>query len=65
MEDVPEVRVASLYVTQNKLRSILSLREYIEFVKQGGVFNSESKIVVVAFEDGNYYVFDGHHRYLH
>lgn len=62
-QEAPPVRVASLYVTQSKLRSIHTLRDYIDFVRQGGIFNStELKIVVVSFEDGNYYVFDGHHR---
>jgi hypothetical protein len=63
MIDPSSVPVRSLYVSQNGLRSIHQLREYIDFVKDGGKFSKNPKIVIVSFEDGNLYVIDGHHRF--
>jgi hypothetical protein len=60
--DSSSISVETLFVSQNGLRSIQQLREYIEYVKSGGKFSRDPKIVLVSFEDGNLYVIDGHHR---
>jgi len=62
------LRIESCFVSQHGLRNISQLKDMIEFVKNGGRFNEESLnppgplIHIARFEDGQFFIQDGHHR---
>ena len=51
--------IASLIVTQKSVRKSDSLTELVKHAKDDGRFTG---ICIFAFEDGKYYLHDGHHR---
>jgi len=67
-EAMGALRIEECFVSQHGLRNVGQLSSMIEFVKQGGRFNAESLnppgplIHITRFEDGQFYVQDGHHR---
>jgi hypothetical protein len=67
------IELSSLNVIQNQLRNLDQMCEMIKHVSEGGYFHysnllrfnkgKESSLIEIAeFEDGKYYVHNGHHR---
>lgn len=55
--------IRSLLIIQDELRNPEQIPDMFHFVKDGGNFSeSEQLIEIAAFDDGKWYIHNGHHR---